>query len=471
MKSYRHTDLATKVEPEHSDNNGNVDVIIIVGQYPNIERFSACSKTLRERSIYFNTALSSRWAKKEKSGYLLEKPNLLPEVFRLILEFLVHRKVMLRNYNGTMINLLLAAEELMLGDLRNVLQSTTTTHKTRWMSENCPDLLRVVLEFESLKKLRHTVLGWICENPSWLYDSDNFMTLEESIILTMIKNEKDYLNNSFVWDILLRWSIARNNTISLDTSTWSVVVFEVLKNNLKEFLPYIRFDLISRNDFHDKIIPLRKIISRKITDQTLRYYLEDNQQYPPKTILDDSLVINHIHAATISKWIMGKNINSTKSLKYESQFKHRFTKRHEFKLIYRGSRDGFSGNAYHRHCDNNGKNLVVAKIANSNIIVGGYNPLDTNVLDNIYEYRYSTKSFLFTFGTTDVTTPSRINSADNHFTAIRSTYNGPCFGTRDLYFNLNHRSGVYDSEIYTGSILDRHNFEIFELEVFKVLKI
>ncbi|CAG8715189.1 14516_t:CDS:2, partial [Ambispora leptoticha] len=359
-------DLATKAESEHKD----FDVIIVVGQDPNIERFSACSKTLRERSIYFHTALSSRWAKKEKDIYLLEKPNLSPEVFRLILEFLVDRKVKLSSYNGKMVDLLLAVEELMLGDLRSVLQhqTITGTHKTRWISENCPDLLRIVVEFESLKELRHAVIGWICENPSWLYDSHNFATLEKSVILEAIKNERDYLDNILIWDILLRWNIARNNTISLDTSTWSVVVFEVLKKNLKEFLPYIRFDLISRNDFHKRILPFRKIISRKITDQALSYYLEDTAQYPPKTTLDDSVIINHIHAATISKWIMGKNIESTKPLKNESQFKSRFTKRYEFELLYRAGRDGFSGNAYHKHCDDRGKNLVVAKIANSQII-------------------------------------------------------------------------------------------------------
>ncbi|CAG8613910.1 7353_t:CDS:1, partial [Ambispora leptoticha] len=90
---------------------------------------------------------------------------------------------------------------------------------------------------------------------------------------------------------------------------------------------------------------------------------------------------------------------------------------------------------------------------------------------NVFEYRYSTKSFLFTFGTTDAAIPSRIESTDNYFTAIRSTHDGPCFGKRDLFFNLNNRSGVYDSEMYTVSILDRHYFEIAELEVFKVVKI
>ncbi|CAG8712563.1 5095_t:CDS:1, partial [Dentiscutata heterogama] len=43
---------------------GNFDVIICVGEEPNVERFRSHSVILSKRSSYFRTALSSIWAKK-----------------------------------------------------------------------------------------------------------------------------------------------------------------------------------------------------------------------------------------------------------------------------------------------------------------------------------------------------------------------------------------------------------------------
>ena len=49
---------------------------------------------------------------------------------------------------------------------------------------------------------------------------------------------------------------------------------------------------------------------------------------------------------------------------------------YNFKLLYRASRDGDRAVAFHDKCDNKGPTLVIAKIANSEQIVGGYNSSD-----------------------------------------------------------------------------------------------
>ncbi len=62
------------------------DVIIQVGEVPNIENFKAHSAILRIRSKYFNRALSSNWVKKEENIITFKKPNVHPNVFRIILK-------------------------------------------------------------------------------------------------------------------------------------------------------------------------------------------------------------------------------------------------------------------------------------------------------------------------------------------------------------------------------------------------
>ncbi|POG60776.1 hypothetical protein GLOIN_2v1709988, partial [Rhizophagus irregularis DAOM 181602=DAOM 197198] len=45
---------------------------------------------------------------------------------------------------------------------------------------------------------------------------------------------------------------------------------------------------------------------------------------------------------------------------------------YKFKLLYRSSRDGFNTASFHKNCDNKGPTIWIAKIQNSNQLIGGY---------------------------------------------------------------------------------------------------
>ena len=62
------------------------NVLIEVGQEPNIEIFKAHSVILRARSTYFRAALSTNWAKSNDGIIKMMKPNISPDVFRVILK-------------------------------------------------------------------------------------------------------------------------------------------------------------------------------------------------------------------------------------------------------------------------------------------------------------------------------------------------------------------------------------------------
>src|SRR5438045_3215360 len=79
----------------------------------------------------------------------------------------------------------------------------------------------------------------------------------------------------------------------------------------------------------------------------------------------DSVIIKTQHFAIFSSWIEKKNNShyNVKNIPYN------------FNLLYRASRDGNTPAAFHQKCDNKGATIVIAKITNSEQIVGGYNPL------------------------------------------------------------------------------------------------
>ena len=66
---------------------GDYDVKIIVGEEPNIREFKVHSSILSSRSIYFENAFSSRWARKEDGIIIFNKPNISPLVFEVLLEY------------------------------------------------------------------------------------------------------------------------------------------------------------------------------------------------------------------------------------------------------------------------------------------------------------------------------------------------------------------------------------------------
>jgi hypothetical protein len=82
----------------------------------------------------------------------------------------------------------------------------------------------------------------------------------------------------------------------------------------------------------------------------------------------DSTLIEHQHFAIFASWVE-KKANSHYNVKNIP---------YRFNLLYRASRDGNTPAAFHNKCDNKGATIVVAKIANSEQITGGYNPFQWN---------------------------------------------------------------------------------------------
>src|SRR5437867_4284165 len=103
-----------EVEKSLNDSNdlNDYDVKIQIGEGPNLEDFKAHSDILRVGSTYFDAALSSNWAKKEGDVFVFKKPNIKPDVFRIILKYIYTGTV---NFDASIVDnlgeLLVAADE------------------------------------------------------------------------------------------------------------------------------------------------------------------------------------------------------------------------------------------------------------------------------------------------------------------------------------------------------------------------
>ncbi|CAG8547913.1 13468_t:CDS:2 [Cetraspora pellucida] len=128
---------------EHAE---DYDVTIKVGKAKSENKhFRAHSVILRARSEYFRAALSNKWAKKEGTKYVFEKPNIRPIVFEVILRYIYSGNIVLDKLSGKdIIELLVAADELIFEELIYPLQDYLLKNQLTWIQENILYVLNTV---------------------------------------------------------------------------------------------------------------------------------------------------------------------------------------------------------------------------------------------------------------------------------------------------------------------------------------
>ena len=154
----------------------------------------------------------------------------------------------------------------------------------------------------------------------------------------------------------------------------------------------------------------------------------------------------------------------------------------DFELLYRGTRDGFGADDFHRTCDNKGKTLVLVKNSSGHVF-GGFASIPWTSPSS-WEYKQAPGSFIFTLTNMHGIQPTKFplkNENDGNAVQHQASW-GPIFGGgNDFYINpncntSNSASGfptTYNdttgkgSSIFTSSTSTIH-FKVQEIEVFMV---
>ncbi|RIB17419.1 kinase-like domain-containing protein [Gigaspora rosea] len=142
---------------------------------------------------------------------------------------------------------------------------------------------------------------------------------------------------------------------------------------------------------------------------------------------------------------------------------------YEFKLLLKGSSDGFTPAAFHKKCDSQGPTLTILKVKDENEILGGYNPFSWES-PNEERYYYTNQSFIFKFF--DNSDRFILSRAKNHESIKSSISYGPYFRS-DLRMENNFDDKgcscyrwYYDKPIRESEA----SFSVEEYEVFQVIR-
>ncbi|CAG8458019.1 948_t:CDS:2 [Acaulospora colombiana] len=172
--------------------------------------------------------------------------------------------------------------------------------------------------------------------------------------------------------------LSQDFTGLLDDKEDCNVIIEVDQNpNKKLFLAhsnvlryrssYFRAELVNTHKNEDNVKTLiEPHISFQIFDIILK--IVTTPKLPNRIVVKEpfSTIITDEHAAEITSWIDRKGTASAyspRSIPYN------------FQLILRGSRDGFHPQTFWNMCHSHANTVVVLKVAGTDEILGGYNPL------------------------------------------------------------------------------------------------
>ncbi|RIB27284.1 hypothetical protein C2G38_2160863 [Gigaspora rosea] len=466
------------------ENAYDYNVVIEVGEQQNIKFFKVHSAILYQRSLYFRQKLTS--AIKKNNVIELKLPNHSIKVFDIIIRYIYGGVVSLKNSEAsTIFDLLIALNEFKLTELVEHIQSHLIDNNSSWLRLNFSRIYQISFDNENFKALQQFCNDILAKHPRMIFNSDDFDKLQESTLITLLKRDDLPMDESEIWDKVILWGKAKTPDLSSNMEEWTDDNFKSLKTTLQHCLPLIRYFQIPSKDILIKIKPYHSILEKSIWDDILAKHLAPDIPIispilPPRKkvtiqlplrktsiITPSSSILTLQHVAEISSWIdRYSTIYDATEIPYE------------FKLLLRGSRDGFTGKVFHRLCSNIPDTVVVVKINSTNEILGGYNPLVWKVSNAEYgEYATTDDSFIFSLknGNMDQSILSRVKNTSNAICYGSISY-GPWFSNCDFgmgkYPNFTPKEwrctkGDYEKHIRNSSGW----FSIDEFEVFKIRKL
>ncbi|GBC02603.1 hypothetical protein RclHR1_04700005 [Rhizophagus clarus] len=450
------------------------NVIIGVGNNDDYKKFQAHSCILRARSPYFHSALSKGWVKRNEEGMILfEKSNIKPKIFECILEYIYSGVIKLDEYESMfIIDLIIASDELILTELCKYAQEYLLDNRNDWISSNPIEILNnsTVFYLESCKELINYCLEILCDDLLFILQNCG-KKINEQILVEILKRDEIQLDEMSLLKCVIIWGIEKiNNTkllngdkniLNLDVTKWIKKDFIDLEIILENCIPLIRTDLISHRELPTELQPFERML--------IKNDCPNNQLSISRIPLVDpidSVIIKWKHAALISKWI-NRQEHTKRLCRKES---------YNFRLLLRGTRDGFTSQKFHELCDNKGATIVLMRVANTNQIIGGYNPVSWQ--GGLFgKWIKTSDSFIFNIGEgidLNQAVLSRIHQDHYSMALFCADVRGPSFGCHDLWMpNFSNLSLKCTSRhsYYVNQIIDTTKFNVEEYEVFQVFDV
>ncbi|RIB01548.1 hypothetical protein C2G38_2256129 [Gigaspora rosea] len=401
------------------------NVIIEVGKSPNTKEFKAHFGILKYRSLYFHNELN----KKEPNNIIRIKlnPNISIQYFEIMIRYIYGGVFSLENLDASSIfDIMIVANELLLEEFI----------EAHWLRSHFAYVYKISFGNNQLQELQKWSNNIVVKYPNIIFESEEFTSLQENSLISIIKHDDLQLKEIEIWNYIIKWGIAKNPELPSELKDWTRENFQTLKATLKNY-----------QQISSIILPPRITLQSTLPTRTTELF---------------STIITEEHKAEIATWIDKKtNVYDTTNTPYD------------FKLLLRGSRDGFTKDSFWNLCDNKANLVIVMKVKDTDEILGGYNPFSWNKSPTV-NYTRCDKSFIFSLKHGNIQSSILSKVKCPQYAIYSYSGHGLNFGCSDLqmYNNFDQKNGCYCGKYaYEKQITGRVNnegFSVSEYEVFQI---
>ncbi|RIA83522.1 BTB/POZ protein [Glomus cerebriforme] len=243
------------------------NVVIYIGEEPDIKEFHAHHIILRCRSEYFNDIISYDDIEKQdvNGNYIIKIPNIVPQAFDVILRYLYTGRVNFTNKTKTeLLNIMIASDELNLEQLAKLSEDFIIERYHQFLRNDLVEIFQLTYDRKSLVKLQQFCLEIICFEPKILFNSDKFINLPAPLLKIILKRDDLNLTGIEIWENLIKWGLTQERKFDQDVFEWNQDDINAFKRILNRFIPLVRFYEISSEDYLNKVKPYEEILSEEL---------------------------------------------------------------------------------------------------------------------------------------------------------------------------------------------------------------
>ncbi|RHZ53207.1 hypothetical protein Glove_444g8 [Diversispora epigaea] len=235
--------------------------------------------------------------------------------------------------NSDIFDLLIVSNELELDELVAHLQTHLFNNNASWLRLNFDQVYRTIYQVKNFKIIRDFCDDIIAKHPSTIFESENFYSLPEGALISILKRDNLQLEEGKIWEYVIGWGKAKNTTLPTNLNQWTNENFLSLKETLKGCLPHIRYFSFSNEDIVEKIYLYLQLEHLLFLDINIKFITPTKPissiVLPPRKILNSTLptrntsiplssnIITNENTLEIPSWIDKKGIPYTENSPYE----------------------------------------------------------------------------------------------------------------------------------------------------------
>ncbi|XP_046397700.1 kelch-like protein diablo [Ischnura elegans] len=392
------------------------------------------------------------------------------DTFRHFILYVYTGKIMLQD--KAVFEMLSLAQDLGVEELRLACED----HVTSTLSPlNACTFLAAAMETQErapggkgAKSFVDRCISYIGENALECVKTNSFLNLPKDALVKLISSDHLSLDEEDVWRAVLNWAKYQAG-VTQPTPHWAEEERARVCQHLAGVINHVRLLLIDSQVFAEEVEPTGAV-PMELSLERYRYAALPNK-------FRERSEDKRLQPRASIKLFPGSQILVQEKASYQRILNNWFgVPKQGWRLVYRASTQGYSAEAFHRHCDGISPTYVICVGARGEIC-GGFSDVPWGKTTPKGHYVSSEKAFLFTLVNGLDIPPTKYSIVKKMFAICYHPDCGPIFGAgadlfiagncntnMESYSNLPHS---YDGEHASSSILmGDYHFAVVDYEVF-----